>query len=398
VGALTVAAAEARAITLAAQGFAARPARTGAPALRALIDRLRVVQLDSVNILQRSHYLPAWSRLGAYDTAELDRMSQQTPRTVFEYWGHEASLLPVEAQPLFRWRMKRAGEHAWKRIREIRRRRSFVARVLGAVRDRGPIRVGEIESTQPKKSGWWEWSDVKIAIEWLFWSGQVTSARRRGFERLYDLPERVLPPDVIAAPTPPERDAVRSLIERGARALGIGTAVDLRDYFRIPTALAAPAIAELVEEGLLVPAHVDGWNKPAFLHRDAKPAPIDPVRAALVSPFDSLVWCRDRTERLFGMRYRIELYTPAEQRVYGYYVLPFLLGDALVARVDLKADRASRVLRVLAVHAEPRAPRETATALAGELAAMATWLGLDRVDVAKRGTLATKLAAALARR
>jgi uncharacterized protein YcaQ len=279
----------------------------------------------------------------------------------------------------------------------MRRRRVFVGRVLDAVKERGPLRVAEIESVQPRKAGWWEWSDVKVAIEWLFWSGQVTSARRLGFERHYDLPERVLPPDVIAHATPAEADAVRALVDRAGRALGIATERDLRDYFRIGPALVRTAVAELVESGALRHVHVEGWSKPAYLHRDARDAVIDPGRTALLSPFDSLVWCRERTERLFGMRYRIEIYTPADKRVHGYYVLPFLLGDALVARVDLKADRQARVLRVQAAHAEPKAPRSTASSLAGELAAMAAWLGLSGVVIEKRGDLARKLASAMPR-
>src|SRR5687767_12868147 len=221
---------EARAIAIAAQGLAApRPARADGDALRAMIARLSVVQMDSVNVLARSHYLPAWSRLGAYDTAAFDRLSHESPRELFEYWGHEASLLPVELQPHLRWRMARAGDEAWRRIREMKRRRTFVSRVLAEVRERGPIRAGEIETKERRRAGWWEWSEVKIAIEWLFWSGQVTSARRRGFERLYDVPERVLPPEVLAVATPREADAVRVLVERAARAVGVGTERDLAD-------------------------------------------------------------------------------------------------------------------------------------------------------------------------
>ncbi|MBA2538550.1 MAG: winged helix-turn-helix domain-containing protein [Deltaproteobacteria bacterium] len=402
-------AADARSIAIAAQGLAGfrpapAPARTTPAAIRAAIARLGVLQIDSVNVLQRSHYLPLWSRLGAYDRASLDRMSHDAPRTLFEYWGHEASLLPVAMQPLLRWRMARAGSDAWTRIREMRKRRAFVAKVLGAVRERGPLRVGELETIprQPKK-GWWEWSDAKIAIEWLFWSGQVTASargqltlgRRRGFERTYDLPERVLPPEVLAMPTPSESDAVRALIAKAAAAVGIGTANDLRDYFRIPLALARTAIAELEEEGVIERVEVAGWSKPAYRHRDARVVAIDPARGALLSPFDSLVWFRERTERMFGMRFRIELYTPADKRVHGYYVLPFLLGDALVARVDLKADREAKVLRVQAAHAEPKAPGATATALAAELRAMASWLELDRVEVMPKGDLAPKLARTL---
>ncbi len=386
---------EARAIAITAQGLAQpRPVGEMPGRVRAMVERLGVVQIDSVNVLARSHYLPAWSRLGAYEVAELDRLSYSAPRALFEYWGHEASLLPVAMQPLFRWRMARAKEHAWRQIRAIASRRVFVSKVLAWVAERGPIRAGELETKQARRVGWWNWSDVKIAIEWLFWSGQVTAAGRRGFERLYDLPERVLPASVVAAPTPSEPDAQRALIEHAGRALGIATDADLRDYFRLKPA-ARPAIAALVEAGVLQPARVEGWTKPAYLHRDAAATVIDPARAALLSPFDSLVWCRERTERMFAMRYRLEIYTPEPKRVHGYYVLPFLLGDALVGRIDLKAERDARVLRVQAAHAEPGAPRATATALADELIAMAAWLGLDRVECEARGNLAVKLRSAV---
>lgn len=391
---LTVSPGEARAIAIGAQALAvARPANP-TRAIRPAIERLGVLQIDSVNVLRRSHYLPLWSRLGAYDTTALDALSTTAPRALFEYWGHEASLLPVAMQPLLRWRMARAKDDAWRSVRAIRTRKALVSRVLAAVRDRGPIRCGDIESSQPRKSGWWEWNDVKVAIEWLFWSGQVTSSSRKSFERLYDLPERVLPPEVLATPTPREPDAIRALVEHAAGAIGIGTGADLRDYFRLPNAQARVAVEQLVEQGVLVPTAVDGW-KPAYRHRDARIPAIDPDRGALLSPFDSLIWFRERTERMFGMRFRIELYTPAPKRVHGYYVLPFLLGDSLVARVDLKSDREAKVLRVQAAHIEPKAPRKTAASLAGELRAMAAWLGLDDVEVVDRGDLAHKLAAAI---
>ncbi len=390
---MKLSAAEARAIALAAQGLATpRPARVDAKQLRGLVDQLGVVQIDSVNVLVRSHYLPAFSRLGAYEPTLFDRHAHNAPRALFEYWGHEASLLPVALQPLFRWRMERAREDAWGRMRRIAKQQPNLVRdVLAIVAERGPISASEIELGKAKgKPGWWEWSDAKTAIEWLFWSGQVTSARRRGFERLYDLPERVLPAKIIAAPTPSEPDAHRALVERAARALGIAAEADLRDYYRLPLAGARTAVAELVEAGVLVPATVEGWTKPAYLHRDARaPKAIDPDRPALLSPFDSLVWFRARTERMFGMKYRIEIYVPAEKRVHGYYVLPFLLGDRLVARVDLKADRKASTLRVQASHAEPGVAKpRIAAALGAELARMAAWLGLERVEIIPKGDLA----------
>jgi len=397
-GGVKLSAKQARAIAIAAQGFAvARPAAVDRRAVRSLVERLGVVQIDSVNVLVRSHYMPAFSRLGAYDIAHLDALSHREPRTVFEYWGHEASLLPVAMHRLFRWRMEMAKHTAWRHIRRIARYKpQFVRDVLAIVAERGPIGAGDIELGKPSRKGWWEWSDAKSAIEYLFWSGQVTTARRRDFERLYDLPERVLPAEVLAAPTPELADAHRELVEIAARALGIATEADLRDYFRLRPAMARPAITALVEAGVLEEVEVEGWTKRAYLHRDA-PAPgaIDDERAVLLSPFDSLVWARERTERMFGMRYRLEIYVPQPKRVHGYYVLPFLFGDRLVARVDLKADRAAGALRVQAAHHEPGvAKSRVAAALAGELARMARWLSLERVEVVQRGELAAALARA----
>ena len=405
-------ASEARAIVIGAQGLAEpRPATVDKRALRGLVDRLGVVQIDSVNVLVRSHYLPAFSRLGAYDVTQFDALAHRAPRALFEYWGHEASLLPVSLQPLFRWRMEHAKDHAWARMRRIAKKNPrFVDEVLAIVADKGPLSASELEHGPPRsprwkgpdsrrplrKTGWWEWSDAKTAIEWLFWSGQVTSAGRRGFERLYDLPDRVLPARVINAATPTHAEAHRALVMLAAGALGVATEADLRDYYRLPLAAAREAIAELVDDKRLERVSVEGWPKPGYLPRRApKPPAVDPDRAALLSPFDSLVWFRDRTQRLFGMRYRIEIYVPQPKRVHGYYVLPFLLGDALVARVDLKADRAAGALRVQAVHAEPRVAKpRVARALAGELARLAAWLGLPRVEVVPRGDLAKALTSA----
>jgi len=382
--------AEARAIAITAQGLAG-PRDTGPDrrALAGLVDQLGVVQIDSVNVLVRSHYLPAFSRLGAYDRGALDALAHRAPRKLFEYWGHEASLLPVALYPLFRWRMDHAIHHAWGRMRRIQNEQpDLVARVLDIVREKGPIAASEIETGASKaRKGWWEWSEAKVAIEWLFWSGQVTSAARRGFERLYDLPERVLPAKVVAAPAVGEHEAQRMLVERSARAMGVATETDLRDYYRLPVAGARRAVGELVDAGVLEPVAVEGWKKPAYLHRRAQAGKVDPRRAALLSPFDSLIWARDRTERLFGMRFRLEIYTPQPKRVHGYYVLPLLLGDRLVARIDLKADRQASTLRVQAAHTEPQA-KNAAGALAGELSRMARWLELDTIAVEKRGDLA----------
>jgi uncharacterized protein len=389
----SLSAAEARRLALASQGFvdgrAERP--VDGWGLRRVLDRIGLVQIDSVNVLVRAHYLPLFSRLGPYDPELLDRASHRAPRRLFEYWGHEASLLPVALQPLLRWRMDRAAHDSWGSIQRIRRDRpELIEQVLGVVRDRGPIAASEVEE-RPRRAGpWWDWSDAKRALEWLFWSGRITSARRRGFERLYDLPERVLPREVVEAPTPAIEDAQRELVRIAARSLGVAAERDLRDYFRLPAADAKARVRELVEAGDLLPVTVEGWRAPAYLHPGAR-IPRRVTARALVGPFDSLVWERARTERLFGFRYRLEIYVPKPKRVHGYYVLPFLLGDRLVARVDLKADRKAGALLVKAAHAEPDAPPETAAELTAELATMASWLGLERVVVTRRGDLAAAL-------
>jgi uncharacterized protein YcaQ len=267
-------------------------------------------------------------------------------------------------------------------------RPGFLTDILREVRERGPIAAGELTATSRQRTGpWWDRSDEKIALEVLFWAGQVTTARRRGFERLYDLPERVLPPEVLALPTPAPEDAQRRLLAISAASLGIATERDLRDYFRLAPKEARAGVLELVEEGELRPVAVEGWRNPAYLHRDAVPGRRISARA-LLAPFDPLIWERDRTERLFGMRYRIEIYVPGPLRVHGYYVLPFLLGEELVARVDLKADRQAGVLRVVAAHPEARhRSAEIAAPLAAELWSMAGWLGLSGVVARGAGEL-----------
>jgi uncharacterized protein len=380
----SLSAAEARRLALAAQGFA-DGRTTGEPNgwdLRRVLKRVGLLQIDSVNVLERAHYLPAFSRLGPYPRDLLDRASQRAPRRLFEYWGHEASLLPVDLHPLLRWRMERAAGDAWGGMRRIQRDRpELVARVLEQVAERGPVAASELAESEPRRSGpWWDWSDAKRAVEWLFWSGQVSAARRRRFERLYDLPERVLPPAVLAASTPPVAEAQRELVRVAARALGVAAERDLRDYFRLPASDAKTRVAELVEAGELTPVAVEGWGRTrAYLAAGARiPRAID--ARALVGPFDSLIWERSRVRRLFGFDYRLEIYVPKPKRRHGYYVLPFLLGDRLVARVDLKADRAASVLRAQQVHLEEDAPAETLAELAAELETMAAWLGLDWVS------------------
>jgi uncharacterized protein YcaQ len=381
----TLSAGEARRLALAAQGFGGpRPASTAAGwGIRRVFRHVGVVQIDSVNVLCRAHYLPAFSRLGPYPRVALDRAAYAAPRRLFEYWGHEASLLPVALQPALRWRMDRAAEEAWGSMRRAGRDQpELVARVLDEVRERGPVAASELTAERPRRTGpWWDWSDTKRAIEWLFWSGRVSAARRRNFERLYDLPERVLPPAVLAAPTPPVEEAQRELIRVGARALGVAAERDLRDYFRLTLAEARARVGELVEAGELVPVRVEGWGRtPGYLVAGAT-IPRRMEARCLVGPFDSLIWERSRVKRLFGFGYRLEIYVPKPKRVHGYYVLPFLLGDRLVARVDLKSDRAAGALLARAVHLEPGAPPETPAELRDELELMATWLGLERVEL-----------------
>lgn len=385
---------EARRIALAAQGFAdRRPAGTpDVRALRRVLARIGLLQIDSVNVLVRAHYLPLYSRLGPYPLAVLDRAWNNPPREVFEYWAHVASLVPVTTQPYLRWRMERA-EEAWGAIRSIKAQRpDVVRRVLDEVAERGPLTAGEIEHDVPRPSGnWgWNWNEVKQALEYLFYSGELTSAGRRNFQRLYDLPERVFPPKVLATPTPEPADAHRELIRIAAHAYGVATEPDLRDYFRLAHTDSRAAVASLVEDGELRPVTVEGWERPAYLAKDAA-LPRRVEARALVSPFDSLVFERARTEALFGFRYRIEIYVKAPDRIYGYYVLPFLLGEQLVGRVDLKADRLAGVLTVQATHAEPGAPAATAAELAAELRQLADWLGLEKIDVINRGDLARAL-------
>ncbi len=386
----------ARRIGLAAQGFGvARPAAPGLRHIHALAGRLGMFQMDSVNVLTRAHYMPAFSRLGPYDTSVLEATAWRNKRRgLFEYWGHEASLIPVATYPLLRWRMRAASEGKWtysELARFAAERPDYIASVLAEIRARGALAAAEISEAGAARGAWWGWSDGKRAMEYLFWTGQVTTATRRGaFERVYDLPERVLHPDIIAAPVPPEDEAQRGLLRIAASAMGVATEGDLRAYWRLKPQ-ARPRVAELVESGELLPVAVEGWNQPAFLWHAAR-IPRRVEAAALVSPFDPLLWERDRALRLLDFHYRIGLYTPKEKRTDGYYVLPFLHGDRIAARVDLKGDRASGVLHVHAANLEDGAmPGPTAEALAHELGEMTRWLGLERIAVARRGSLAAAL-------
>jgi len=391
---------EARRIALGAQGFAA-PRPDGPVARRQLVklvQRLGVVQIDSVNVVSRTHYLPAFSRLGAYPRELLEEVAWAKKRPLFEYWAHEASLLPLESQPLFRWRMEDAhdGVGVWKGVAKfLRERGEFVDKVRGEFETRGNLSASELEMGHKGEGGWWGWSEAKRAVECLFWAGELTTATRRGtFERVYGLPEKVLPSAVLGAPTPDRDDAHRALYRQAIRAMGIATSKDLRDYFRMPVEGAKARMAELVEDGSMIPVTVKGWREPAYLDPAAtRPRKVD--AAALLSPFDNLIWFRERTERMFAVRYRIEIYVPAEKRTHGYYVLPFLEGDALTARVDLKSDRKAGVLIVQSAHAEPWAGDATPVRLAAELKLMAGWLGLDSVRVEKKGDLAGALGEAV---
>lgn len=394
--------AAARRIALAAQGFGG-PRPAGAPSVNqitALVKRLGVLQLDSVNVFSRSHYMPVFSRLGPYDRSRLDRISGHGPgaidRRLVEYWAHEASLIPVELHPLFRWRMADVDRQAWGSIARIAHDEpELVAETLELVAQRGPVRARDTGAVRPPPTvgRMWNWHEGKVALEHLFFTGQIAAASRVNFERLYDTVDRVLPAEIRDRPTPTESDAQRQLVRIAAQALGVATEPDLGDYFRLPRAASNARVAELASSDELVPVSVEGWTAPAYLW----PAARKPrrVRArALLSPFDSLIWFRQRTERLFNFRYRIEIYTPAAKRVHGYYVLPFLLGETLVARVDLKSDRQRGALLVQGAFAEVGVDRgHVATELAAELSLVAGWLGLQKVVIGRRGDLAAELSA-----
>jgi hypothetical protein len=398
----TMSAAVARRVALAAQGFAEqRP--TSPPTRRHLakvLSRTQLLQLDSVNVAVRAHYMPLFSRIGAYPTDLLDDAawsdSARRPRMLVEYWAHVASLIPVEDWPLLRGRMRRYSAETSGYFGSVAGKQSLLADVLGVVKRQGPMGAGAIEDelggeAKPKaRGGWWNRSEVKRACEYLFAVGELTTGTRRGFQRYYDLTERVLPPEVFGRMIDDD-EAARQLTAKAAVALGVATEPDLRDYYRISPPSSKQAVAELVEDGVLIPVDVAGWSAPAYRHADAK-APRKVAARALLCPFDPVVWRRERTERLFDFFYRIEIYVPEPKRVYGYYVFPFLLDDQLVARVDLKADRAAGVLRVPGAFLEPGAdmPRVTVE-LAEELATMAEWLGLSGVEVGDRGDLAGPL-------
>ncbi len=389
-------AAAARRIALAAQGFAAERPQQAANVghVKRAIDRLGLLQIDSVNVLTRAHYLPLFSRLGNYDSDHLDAIAwgRKSRRGLFEFWAHEASLLPLSSQPLWRWRMDRAarndGDGKGKLHLFRREKKKYIDEIRREVTDRGALAASELENAGPGRGAWWGWSDGKLALEWLFFAGELTTATRRGtFERVYDQTERVLPAVIRAMPTPSIEEAQRELLRMSARALGVASETDLRDYFRLGVADTKARLAELLDAGELIQVEVEGWPKPGFLDPAAR-LPRKVEARALLAPFDPLIWERDRTQRIFNFFYRLEIYTPVEKRVHGYYVLPFLLGDALVARVDLKADRANSTLLVHAAHLEDGADaKKVAGPLRDELRLMADWLGLEKLSLPRAGAL-----------
>jgi hypothetical protein len=389
---IDVPALQARRIALHAQGFG-RPRPRGTPTIRHVRDvvaRLGAVQIDAVNVLVRAHYLTLFSRLGPYPARLLDELTDRRHQA-FEYLGHAASILPIELHPLMRWRMaRRAEDKNWAafKARVEKERPGYLAAVEHEVASRGPIAFTDLADQARRERParyaastvlWDRASDGKSVLEGLFNAGRLAAAGRKGFQRTYDLTERVIPAEVLALPTPSREDAQRELVLHAARALGVATAQEIRYYFFLAAAEAKARLGELVATGDLLPARVEGWPEPAYLHPDARRTP---VRArALLSPFDSLLWDRDRVERLFGFRHSFELYVKPEQRRYGYFVLPFLLRESLVARVDLKADRARRTLLVLGAFGEPAAPPDTLPELAAELRDLAAWLDLDAIEV-----------------
>ena len=385
----------ARRIALHAQGFADR--RPDDPVTRRhmgrVLARTGLFQIDSVSAVVRAHYMPMFSRIGSYPRDMIDQAASRRPRALFEYWAHEASLLPLALWPLMQWRMARArdGKGIYGRLAEFGRDRAgYIEEIFGEIARNGPRSASDFEC-EKGDGGWWGWSDAKHALEFLFWGGRITTRERRpSFERVYDLPERVIPRPIHDSPPPAPADAHRELLRIASRSLGISTVHDLRDYFRLSPADMKGRIEELIEDGEISHVSVKGWKHPAFLHKSAK-APRTIEARALLAPFDPLVWERARAERLFDFHYRIEIYTPEHKRVHGYYVLPFLLGERIVGRVDLRADRSAKVLRVEGAFTEPCAPDHTADALRDELRLMADWLGLDTIEIGSRGDLAPRL-------
>lgn len=410
---ITLSLAEARRLAIASQGFGKRPATPTLDHVRRLAAKVHAFQIDSVNVLARAHYVPAFARLGPYKTSAIDTLAYRK-RELFEFWGHAACLLPISLYPIVRYRMNGDATREYMRTE----RGAALARVYADVAERGPLTAAELTEPGKRSGKWWGWGDGKARLEFLYDSGLVAIAGRRRFERLYDVADRVIPRPALDAPAPSREEAMKQLICLGAAAHGVGTRSDVVNYFdtdgwrdRLPPGpwwerkqdknggrskpISKRLVAELVEEGRLLLATVEGWSEPAFIAPGARvPSTVD-VRA-LVAPFDSFVWERDRIDRLFGMKYRIEIYTPQAKRVYGYYVFPFLLGDTLVGRCDLKADRQRNVLMVRSAHLEPgQNAARVAGPLADELELVRAWLELDRIEVSRRGGLAASLRRAI---
>ncbi|MFJ4220589.1 winged helix-turn-helix domain-containing protein [Curtobacterium luteum] len=392
----TLSAAEARRVALAAQGFGTAPApAVSTRALNNGFARLGLLQIDSVNVFERSHYLPLFARLGAYDRATLDRLTTTRRGPYLEYWAHEAAFIPRDDLRLFRWRMDAFRERDARpnRVEQVARTERVRHELRALLRAEGPSPASAVEHESNVRRGpWWGWSDVKIGLEQMFRWGEVVSAGRSGFERVYALPEQVLP-DRFLDDAPGRADAVRELVRRATRALGVGTRADIADYHRLRADDTGRALAELTEAGEVVPVQVDGWTDRAWLHADAR-VPRSMSADAVLSPFDPVVWFRRRAERMYGFHYRIEIYTPAPKRVFGYYVLPVLQDDRLTGRIDLKSDRQRGVLRVRTAWEEPGEHLD-AERLAEVLRRTAAWQGLDGVEVTDRGTAAGALAGAL---
>ncbi|MEA1903998.1 MAG: crosslink repair DNA glycosylase YcaQ family protein [Actinomycetota bacterium] len=383
---------QARRYALGAQGFNGGRAtgRVDSRHFRKVVDAVGLIQLDSVNVFSRAHFMPFFSRIGPYDRDALDTWLWRSGE-LFEYWGHEASLIPSDQHRLFRWRMDQ--ELSWKAMKRLENEQpGYIDAVLSQVEDRGPLQTKELEDAGERIGRtMWNWSHGKVALEALFLQGRITTAHRPNFTRMYDVPERVIAREHLDAPGPSREEAQRALLLQAARHMGVATADDLGDYYRIRMPQARPLVAQLVDRGDLVEVEVEGWDRPGFLHPETS-LPRTARGTALLSPFDNLIWYRPRVERLWDFHYRIEIYVPEAKRVYGYYVLPFLMDGDLVARVDLKTDRQAGVLRVKGAFGEPGVDlRVVGSALREELELVAGWKGMTDIEIVDNGDLSAFL-------
>lgn len=392
-------AAEARRLALVAQGFGSSPrGRVTTERLTDTIARLGVLQLDSVNVFERSHYLPMFSRLGTYDTALLDHMllDPHVPATHVEYWAHEAAFIPVESWTLWQWRMRQSRERNERPDSWLAQHRRLADDLLARLHSEGPATFSQLEVKRDQRRGsWWDWSDVKRALEYLFEDGVITAIGRTNFQRIY-APVADVVPQHLRDTSIPEPDARRALVLAAVRALGVGTQKDVADYFRFRSAPTAIALRELVDSGVVEQVSVEGWTdngKPvaAFAPTDSVIPKKAPSVSTILTPFDPVTWNRDRASRVFGFDYKIEIYTPAAKRKFGYYSLPILMDDALVGRIDLKADRKTRTLIVRSAHWEPRRPENAAERLADVVRRAAAWRGLSSTVIEDWGDAAADL-------